>query len=232
MSTIAPQAPNQATALAATNAAKSSTALAELNKRNQSMGKDDFLKLLIAQLKNQDPQQPADSAQMAAQLAQFSSVEQLTNIARTLDSQKASQSDLITEVASSTAVNNIGRVITASSDLLELNGSGSETLSITGSGGPATLNIFDATSGRAITSRNMGYLSAGTNDIVVGKALKDLTPGVYRITVTSAAETSTGPFTTAVRGVVSGLERDAKGLTYAVGRLRIPLSAVTAINTK
>jgi flagellar basal-body rod modification protein FlgD len=41
------------------------------------MGKEQFLQLLVAQLKNQDPMNPQDGAQMATQLAQFSSVEQL-----------------------------------------------------------------------------------------------------------------------------------------------------------
>jgi len=98
MSTIVPILSNQATATSATNAAKSAAALAEVNKKNQALGKDDFLKLLIAQLKNQDPQDPADSAQMAAQLAQFTSVEQLTNIAQTLDGQVSSASSLLNEV--------------------------------------------------------------------------------------------------------------------------------------
>lgn len=51
---------------------------------NSKMGKDEFLKLLVAQMKNQDPLNPADGQQMAAQLAQFSSVEQLQNANDTL----------------------------------------------------------------------------------------------------------------------------------------------------
>lgn len=45
-----------------------------------SMGKDDFLELLVTQLENQDPLDPADSKEFSAQLAQFSSLEQLYNI--------------------------------------------------------------------------------------------------------------------------------------------------------
>jgi flagellar basal-body rod modification protein FlgD len=48
------------------------------------MGKEAFLKLLVAQLKNQDPLAPSDGKEMAAQLAQFSSVEQLVSVNDTL----------------------------------------------------------------------------------------------------------------------------------------------------
>jgi len=44
------------------------------------MGKDEFMNLLVTQLKYQDPLSPMDSTDFAAQLAQFSSLEQLTNI--------------------------------------------------------------------------------------------------------------------------------------------------------
>ncbi len=47
---------------------------------NSAMDKDAFLKLMIAQLKNQDPLNPMDGTEYAAQLAQFSSLEQLTNL--------------------------------------------------------------------------------------------------------------------------------------------------------
>lgn len=47
---------------------------------SSSLGKDDFMKLLIQQMKNQDPMNPMDGTQFAAQLAQFSSLEQLQNL--------------------------------------------------------------------------------------------------------------------------------------------------------
>jgi flagellar basal-body rod modification protein FlgD len=46
--------------------------------------KEMFLKLMVAQLKNQDPTSPMDQKEMLGQMAQFTSVEQLTNLAQTM----------------------------------------------------------------------------------------------------------------------------------------------------
>lgn len=50
-----------------------------------NLGKDEFLKLMIAQLKNQDPLQPQENGEFVAQLAQFSQVEGLDNLNNTVD---------------------------------------------------------------------------------------------------------------------------------------------------
>ncbi|MBO7747892.1 flagellar hook capping protein [Paenibacillus sp. MWE-103] len=48
---------------------------------DESLGKDDFLKILVTQLQNQDPMQPLQDKDFIAQMAQFTSVEQLVNMA-------------------------------------------------------------------------------------------------------------------------------------------------------
>jgi len=55
-----------------------------------TMGKEQFLTILIAQLKNQDPLSPMDNSQFTAQMAQFSSLEQLMNMSTQLTQMNAS----------------------------------------------------------------------------------------------------------------------------------------------
>lgn len=58
---------------------------------NPSLDKDAFFKLMLTQMKNQDPTNPMKSHEMAAQLANFSSLEQMQNMNRTLDEMKNGQ---------------------------------------------------------------------------------------------------------------------------------------------
>jgi flagellar basal-body rod modification protein FlgD len=53
--------------------------------KRDALGKDAFLQLLVTQLQHQDPTKPEDQGEMIAQLAQFSSLEKLTQIATSID---------------------------------------------------------------------------------------------------------------------------------------------------
>jgi len=71
----------------------------------QTIGKDTFLKLLVAQLKYQNPMEPVDSSQFMAQTAQFTMVEKLQEMA-------AQTSALLAGEASQRAAGLLGRQVT------------------------------------------------------------------------------------------------------------------------
>lgn len=71
------------TAVSSTTSGSSVRTLDELNNTrtaNKSLGKEEFLKILVMQLSNQDPMQPASDTDFIAQLAQFSALEQMQSL--------------------------------------------------------------------------------------------------------------------------------------------------------
>ena len=102
------------------------------------LGKDDFLKLMVAQMKNQDPMNPADDKDNIAQMAQFSSLEQITNLATAVH-------DLSNRMSLTQNVGLLGHDVTYTKadgtsgtgkvDGLDLTADGAATLSVAGQAG-------------------------------------------------------------------------------------------------
>jgi flagellar basal-body rod modification protein FlgD len=87
------------------------------------MGKDAFMKLLVAELKQQDPTDPVKAREMITQLSQLSSVEKLTAVEKDLSDMKAQN----TGVASVQTAGLVGRTVTAETNRLALTPSGNAT---------------------------------------------------------------------------------------------------------
>ncbi len=84
------------------------------------MGKDDFLFLLVSQLKNQDPFEPMKDTEFVSQLAQFSSLEQLQNLNDNVSSNSQLDYLLTQTISNSLATQLIGKEIKANGNSLEL----------------------------------------------------------------------------------------------------------------
>lgn len=87
-----------------------------------ALGKEEFLHLLVTQLKNQDPMSPMDGQEFAAQLAQFTSVEQLVNISEVLAQNGDMNGMLAQSINSGVAAGLIGKSIEASGNAIGWNG--------------------------------------------------------------------------------------------------------------
>ena len=79
---------------------------------SKTLGKDQFLQLLVSQLQHQDPLNPADDKEFVAQMATFSSLEQLVNANKNLEGLALGQANLI----NSQALNLIGKEALVPSD--------------------------------------------------------------------------------------------------------------------
>ncbi|HEX9654735.1 MAG TPA: FlgD immunoglobulin-like domain containing protein [bacterium] len=92
------------------------------------MGKEDFLKILIAQLRHQDPINPVQGEQFAAQLAQFSSLEQLQNMNGNLENAMELNLMLNRTINNTMATTFIGKTVKALGNTVALPEGGTATL--------------------------------------------------------------------------------------------------------
>lgn len=195
-----------------------------------TMGKDDFLKLLITQLQNQDPLNPADSTEFTAQLAQFSSLEQLSNVNQNLENLQLYQASL----NNAQAVGFIGKEIVAQGNALQLKDGAAETcrFELAGAAAGVAVNIYDR-AGNFIKAIEAGAMSAGRQSVVWdGKdqngnvvADGDYTFGVMAVdgddkSVQAATYTS---------GVVSGVTFNQGTTYFVVGNQQIPIGDVIEV---
>jgi flagellar basal-body rod modification protein FlgD len=197
-----------------------------------ALDKNSFLKLLVAQMKNQDPDKPMDGSQMAAQLAQFSSVEQLMQINTTLASQQTGNTSLVNSVNNNIALGSIGKTIYAAGNQVEIgNGADQTAHVIIGGAGTGTLQLLDA-NGTVVGTRDLGAVHAGEQDFSLGGLELGLPAGVYSYQLNVAdAKGVAVPVTQMIHGKVDGVSYTANGTTLTIGKLSVPVSSIVSVKT-
>lgn len=125
------------------------SALSQQAAGSKNLDKEAFLKLLVAQLKNQDPLQPQENSEFVAQLAQFSSLEQTMGINSRLDTLTLQSQGL----SNSQVVSLVGQTVTVEGNSVSLDGAGGGAavrFSVDGKPAKTTVTILDA-NGREVT---------------------------------------------------------------------------------
>jgi flagellar basal-body rod modification protein FlgD len=193
------------------------------------LGKNDFLKLLTAQLANQDPLQPVDNQAFVAQLAQFSSLEQLQNVTSRLDT-------LLVAAASANQLSTaslVGKQVTyqASTVTVTADGPGVVQASL-GARATVTAVLQDA-NGNTVRTLPLGTRDAGTFDLGWdgrNGTGQPVPPGTYTVKLTGRdLQGSDVPVQARASGLVSGITFDGSAAELVVGGNNVKLSDVYAI---
>ena len=125
-----------------------------------TLGKDEFLKLLTAQLQQQDPTQPMDSTAFVAQLAQFSSLEQMNNVNDTLTKMLTSQGTAL----QTTAASMVGKTAVFNTDQVSLTEGKTATITANLSQAATNVNlVIQDEAGNNVRLVALGACPSGTN---------------------------------------------------------------------
>jgi flagellar basal-body rod modification protein FlgD len=126
----------------------------------KTLGKDDFLKIMITQMKNQDPTSPFKAEQFATELAQFTSVEQLQNMNQSLN-KMATQNQPLERMA---MTNLIGKTVTVDRERFPHTEGQGDSLSFSLPRDAATVHVsVVAMSGESILEKDLGDMKAGAH---------------------------------------------------------------------
>ncbi len=149
------------------------------------LGKDDFLKLFVTQLQNQDPLNPDDGTEMAAKLAQFNGLEQMMNVNKSLEKMLTDQNS----ARNLSMVNYVGREVTVEGGRARVkNGQATKTeFNLEAPSNASTLEVRDG-AGKIVAQVDLGPKDAGTHTLNwdgkngAGRTLPD---GVYTYSISA-----------------------------------------------
>ncbi len=207
-----------------------------LDAGSQVLGEDQFLQLLVTQLSNQDPLNPLDGQEFAAQLAQFSTVEQLVNIKGTLEGNNASIDLLSQSTNAGIAAGLIGQTIEAEGNAVDWSGESDVPLAfdLGAAATSVTITIRDE-AGNVVRTLDAGAMGKGDQTVDWDGTNADgatVEQGVYTFEVAATdADGNTVTATTLMRGAVDRVTFGLDGILLWLGDVSVPLEMVSSVES-
>lgn len=198
---------------------------------NSSLDKDAFLKLLLTQMKNQDPTNPLKSHEMSAQLAQFTSLEKLTNIDESIKGLRKEQQPS----QNYESLNLIGKIVSGdSSKVLRMDANETHPIRFQLKNDAAKIKVeIKDGNGQIVRNLEFNNLKAGRNEISWNGQLEDGTParvGEYQLTIDAKDAFGKKVWSeTRFEGAIDGLTFTPTGPLLMVGKQQIRMSDVERI---
>lgn len=196
---------------------------------NNSMGQDTFLKLLTAQLKNQDPLKPVDNSAFLGQLAQISTVSGIQSLQDSVDALSSS----LGGAQALQATQLVGRNVLVESDTGYLPDSGAMNGAVqVSASGKVRVDIVDS-SGQVVRTIDLGTQAKGLSHFSWDGADDDgtrMAAGSYTMRARLVGDDGETALTTQAAGVVQGVTLGGGGVSLQLQGLDpVALSDVTQI---
>ncbi len=135
-------------------------------KANDALGKDDFLKMLTAQMRYQNPLEPMKDQEFIGQMTQFSSLEQLQNLNETMSTSSQWNMLLSQTINNTMATSLIGKTVTADASVTAVNSENASPINFRSAGFALSgvLSVYDA-EGKIVRTITLSQLQAGEHSI-------------------------------------------------------------------
>ena len=210
------------------------SALGLSNTGDATMGQEDFLQLLVTQLSNQDPLNPMDGQEFAAQLAQFSSLEQLLNINTSLAQNGEINGLLAQSINSGVAAGLIGKEIEAEGNAFRFSAEENTKLRYELADGASNVSLeIRNEAGNVVHTVDLGAQLEGDQEYrwdgkdEAGNVVPD---GAYSFSVTAKdAEGNSIDNRTFIRGQVDRVSFGGGGILLWIGDTSIAMGDVSSV---
>jgi len=197
-----------------------------------ALGKDDFLKLLVGQMKNQDPFNPLKGTEFAAQLAQFSGLEQLQNMNDNLQESMSTNYVLTSSINNALAANFVGKDVRASSNEFYWEGGSGVRMGYTlpQSATSVKVKVYNE-SGDLIREIRGGVRQGDNIALWDGKDESGgiVDEGVYNFTVTATSGDTVVRSSPFVYGRISGVRYDQEGTVFLLNGVSVRLADILEV---